>query len=48
VEYTSEDGESGEIELSVMPMAGADSSSGYFVAVQLDITQRKRNESVLL
>jgi PAS domain S-box-containing protein len=47
LEYTCTDGECGEIELSVSPMAGADSTSAYFVAVQRDITRRKRDENVL-
>jgi two-component system CheB/CheR fusion protein len=47
LEYTCGDGECGEIELSVSPLAGADGAAGYFVAVQRDITRRKRNEKVL-
>ena len=46
-EYTCRDGECGEIELSVSPMLSADGASAYFVAVQRDITHRKRDERAL-
>jgi len=47
LEYTCRDGHCGEIELSVSPLSGADSAPAFFVLVQRDITQRKRDEKVL-
>ncbi|WOJ93111.1 PAS domain S-box protein [Congregibacter variabilis] len=46
--YATEAGEFGELELSVTPMSGDDKASAYFVTMLRDITQRKSEEKICI